>query len=217
MNRTKIVTLLLAVLVLVAVGHHQLVQMSKQALDTHLVALAQAQANATATPTPTPGPSPSPSPSPPPPILGRMTGGGSLFFTPDGALLAPISTEVRVTKGFQIHCGNPPEAPNNLEVNWPSANNFHLENLTLGVCILLGPPNPPAAPFNEFIGAGTGKLNGTDGASISFVFIDNGEPGNNDTGTITITDPFGTQVLFVPTTNVHNGNFQAHACNPSCN
>jgi hypothetical protein len=113
--------------------------------------------------------------------------------------------------------GNPPEPPNNLEVNWPSANNFHLENLTLGVCILLGPPNPPQAPFNEFIGAGTGKLNGIDGASISFVFIDNGEPGNNDTGTLTITDPFGNVVLFVPTTNVDNGNFQAHACTPSCN
>ena len=37
MNRTKIVTLLLAVLVLVAVGHHQLLRMSKQALNTNLV------------------------------------------------------------------------------------------------------------------------------------------------------------------------------------
>lgn len=42
MNRTKIVTLLLAVLVLVAVGHHQLVQMSRQALNTDLVPAAEA-------------------------------------------------------------------------------------------------------------------------------------------------------------------------------
>jgi hypothetical protein len=42
MNRTKIVTLLLAVLVLVAVGHHQLVQMSRQALNTQLVPAAEA-------------------------------------------------------------------------------------------------------------------------------------------------------------------------------
>ncbi len=42
MNRTKIVTLLLAVLVLVALGHHQLVQMSQQALNTQLVPAADA-------------------------------------------------------------------------------------------------------------------------------------------------------------------------------
>src|SRR5579864_4592193 len=42
MNRTKIVTLLLAVLVLVAVGHHQLTQMSRQALNTQLVPAAEA-------------------------------------------------------------------------------------------------------------------------------------------------------------------------------
>ncbi len=203
MNRTKIVTLLLAVLVLVALGHHQLVQMSNRALDTPLVTLAQAQSTASPTPTPIPG---------------RMTGGGSLFVTEDGSAVPDSSTiEIRVTQGFQIHCGAPPEPPNNLEVNWPTGNNFHLENLTLGVCILLGPPNPPAAPFNEFIGAGTGKLNGIDGASISFIFIDNGEPGTHDTGSMTITDPFGHVVLTVPTTVLDNGNFQAHACTPSCN
>jgi hypothetical protein len=41
-------------------------------------------------------------------------------------------------------------------------NNFHLENLTLGECVLdltLKIPNPPVAPFNKFIGAGTGRLN----------------------------------------------------------
>ena len=42
MNRTKILTLLLAVLALVAVGHHQLTQMSKQVLNTQLVPAAEA-------------------------------------------------------------------------------------------------------------------------------------------------------------------------------
>ena len=42
MNRTKIVTLLLAVLVLVAVGHHQLVQMSTKTLNTPLITTADA-------------------------------------------------------------------------------------------------------------------------------------------------------------------------------
>jgi hypothetical protein len=201
----KILTLSFLLLALVAIVNHQLGN-SSHLLNTSLISAAQAQG----TPTPSPTPTPTPTPTPPP-ILGRMTGGGSLFFTADDT-----SVEVRTTRGFEIHCGNPPEAPNSLEVNWPG-NKFHLENLTLGVCILLGPPNPPAAPFNEFIGAGTGKLNGIDGASISFVFIDNGEPGTSDTGTLTITDTFGNQVLFVPTTLLHNGNFQAHACTPSCN
>jgi hypothetical protein len=42
MRSTKMVTLLLAVLALVAVGHHQLAQMSKQALNTQLVPAADA-------------------------------------------------------------------------------------------------------------------------------------------------------------------------------
>jgi hypothetical protein len=57
MNRTKILTLLLAVLALVAVGHHQLVQMSKQAMNTPLVPLAYAGA---VSPTPTASPTPTP-------------------------------------------------------------------------------------------------------------------------------------------------------------
>ncbi len=56
MNRTRIVMLLLVVLVLVAVGHHQLAQLSKQALNTPLVPMAYAQATPTVTPTPTPTP-----------------------------------------------------------------------------------------------------------------------------------------------------------------
>jgi hypothetical protein len=56
MNRTRIVMLLLVVLVLVAVGHHQLAQLSKQALNTPLVSTAYAQAGPTVTPTVTPTP-----------------------------------------------------------------------------------------------------------------------------------------------------------------
>jgi hypothetical protein len=42
MSRTKIIMLLLAVVALVAVGHHQLTQMSRQALNTQLVPAAEA-------------------------------------------------------------------------------------------------------------------------------------------------------------------------------
>ena len=56
MNRTKIVMLLLVVLVLIAVGHHQLVQISNQALGIHLGPLAQAQSDSYPQPQPKPQP-----------------------------------------------------------------------------------------------------------------------------------------------------------------
>jgi hypothetical protein len=134
-----------------------------------------------------------------PEVSGRMTGGGSVFRT-DGA---------RVTRGFEIHCDL--SVPNNLEVNWPGGNKFHLTSLTSAVCtddaaII---QDPPAADFDTFIGDGTGKLNGVDGATIHFVFVDAGEPGKNDTALIEITDTGGTVVLDVSGF-IDVGNLQAH-------
>jgi hypothetical protein len=54
MNRTRIVMLLLVVLVLVAVGHHQVAQFSKHVLNTPLVSTAYAGPVASPTVTPTP-------------------------------------------------------------------------------------------------------------------------------------------------------------------
>jgi hypothetical protein len=155
-----------------------------------------------------------------------MTGGGSVFIGGDTAATikkagsqADVTGLIRVTHGFEIHCGAPPPTPNSLEVNWPGdveENNFHLENLTLGECILdptLKIPNPPVAPFNKFIGAGTGRLNGVAGASISFIFTDQGEPGTSDTESMTISDAFNNVVLVVPTTALTFGNHQAHKTN----
>ncbi len=158
---------------------------------------------------------------------GRMTGGGSVFVASENITVHMNggTDAFRVTHGFEIHCGSdanhagPP--PNNLEVNWPG-HQFHMDNLTLGHCgcnpILL-PPNPPTAGFNEFVGAGTGKLDGVDGASISFIFTDQGEPGIHDTESMTIMDHSGSAVLSFGTTNLTFGNHQAHtgsgvhACN----
>jgi len=71
---------------------------------------------------------------------GRMTGGGSVFVG---------SNNMRVTHGFEIHCGsdkNPGRpGPNNLEVNWPD-HQFHMKTVTLGHCecnSALLPPSPP--------------------------------------------------------------------------
>jgi hypothetical protein len=140
-------------------------------------------------------------PTPTPGAVGRMTGGGSVF-TVDG---------IRVTRGFQIHCDL--RAPNNLEVNWDGGNNFHLTQLTSAVCTdTPAIEEPPSAPFDTFTGAGIGKLNNQPGASIQFIFVDKGEPGNEDTALIRIFDPNGVQVLEVSGL-MDRGNIQAHRDN----
>lgn len=134
----------------------------------------------------------------------RMTGGGSVFG----------SGKDRVTHGFEIRC-NPDDPRQNIEVNWPHANNFHLLDMTTATCI--DDPAldeaPPVAGFDTYIGTGTGKLNGVDGATIQFTFTDDGEPGKNDTAHIVIRDPNGTVVLDVDGT-LNFGNHQAHKATP---
>ncbi len=137
----------------------------------------------------------------------RMTGGGSVFKA-DGS---------RVTHGFELHC-DINKLPNRLEVNWPgtgkgknSENNFHLEQLNTVVCSddpLLHAEKPNDS-WDTYTATGTGKLNGVLGATASWVFTDNGEPGKNDTMTITIKDKNGNIVLTV-SGNLHDGNQQAH-------
>jgi hypothetical protein len=133
---------------------------------------------------------------------GRMTGGGSVF-TAEGE---------RVTHGFEIHCDL--REPNNIEVNWPGGNNFHLTELTGALCT--DSPaidqNPPVAPFDTFIGTGTGKLNNVDGARIEFVFVDAGEPGTLDTVSIQVFDENNNLVLDVSGP-LDRGNQQAHRDN----
>jgi hypothetical protein len=141
----------------------------------------------------------------PPSATGRMTGGGSVILA-DGT---------RVTHGFEIHC-DITDVPNNLEVNWPAANNFHMDTLTSAVCTDHDPQinnAPPAAEFDTFVGHGTGKLNGVPGATIVFTFVDAGEPGTKDTAAYLIKDHLGNVVLNVPTLFLTKGNQQAHTDN----
>jgi hypothetical protein len=147
-------------------------------------------------------------PDVPPGVPGRMTGGGSVFTIDD----------VRVTRGFEIHCDL--REPNNLEVNWPG-NKFHTTELTSAVC--LDSPaieEPPAAPFDTFIGTGVGKLNNKPGARIEFTFVDAGEPGVFDTARIKVYDANNNLVLDVPGDPnlpgyLDKGNIQAHKDNKS--
>lgn len=138
---------------------------------------------------------------------GRMTGGGSVFRIDD----------VRVTRGFQIHCDL--RKPNSLQVNWPG-NKFHLTELTSAVCndtnAVQAPPQ--SSPFDTFEGTGNGRLNNVAGARIEFVFVDAGEPGTSDTARIQVFDVNDDLVLDVPgDPNVPGflrfGNLQTHRDN----
>lgn len=136
-------------------------------------------------------------------IAGRMTGGGSVWI--DGIRVFGN----RVTRGFEIHCDL--RNPNNVQVNWHGGNRFHMTELTSAVCT----ENPaivqfpPSADFDTFTGEGTGLLNGAPGARIEFVFVDAGEPGNQDTASIRIYDASAVLVLEVSGF-LDRGNMQAH-------
>ncbi|MCD4810302.1 MAG: hypothetical protein K8R17_10435 [Methanosarcinales archaeon] len=133
------------------------------------------------------------------PAKGRMTGGGSVF-TGDNA---------RVTLGFEIHCDL--SKPNNLQVNWPDGNKFHMLELTSAICTDDPKinPKPPVAPLDTFTGVGTGRFNGVEGATIYFTFVDKGEPGKSDTAWIQILDNGEQEVLNVYGS-MKYGNLQAH-------
>ena len=145
---------------------------------------------------------------------GRMTGGGKFEFD-------NISTSGDGGGGFTLHCNlaaSPPH-PQNLVVTFKDANNkeneFKLVNLDYARCT----DDPtidqgPNADFDTFVGKGTGTLrigNGPamDGYRIEFMFVDAGEPGNADYGTLTIYGP-GDVVIRTASGQVDRGNLQAH-------
>ena len=126
--------------------------------------------------------------------------GGSAGIAVDGG-------RIKVTQGFELHCGTPPSEPNNLEINWPG-HRFHLDTLSSAFCYDapgIGPA-PPVAAFDTMIGQGTGSLDGVPGAKISFTFADAGEPGTSDTIAIKIN---GGAALNV-SGSLWSGNLQAH-------
>lgn len=142
-----------------------------------------------------------PPPPPPPSLPGRMTGGGSVFMG-----------DVRFTHGFELHC-DPNQLPNTLEVNWPD-NRFHLTSLTSVVCTddpALN-PLPRKAGFDTYTATGVGLWNGQPGATIEFVFTDDGEPGTKDHAMMAITPPGGGTPVVVDGYLV-KGNHQAHWVN----
>lgn len=130
----------------------------------------------------------------------RMTGGGTV-----------VGSAGTTSRGFIIRCDLTSKLPNRLEVNWDGGNKFHLDKLTYAQCTddpAIGPA-PPAAGFDTFVGTGTGRLNGVDGATIGFKFTDAGEPGTSDTASIIVKDKNGNTVMTASGFLV-GGNNQAH-------
>lgn len=138
------------------------------------------------------------------PGIGRFTGGGKQV-TVDG---------VAVTKGFEVDC-DLHQPSNNLEINWQSggkAHQFHMLAFTEAICSWTGSPLPPKAPVNTINGTGTGRYDGTDGYTVIFELVDNGEPGSNDEAAFVVYpngDPLH-PVLNVPLEFITGGNIQAH-------
>jgi len=149
----------------------------------------------------------------PEPALGRMTGGGGSITIDD----------ILITKGLTLHCDI--TLSNNLEINWPD-NKWHLTKpITSAECIddPAVDPFPPVAPFDTFIGEGSGELNGVEGSIVRFIFVDSGEPGGKaDTAAIWIWAPgadpdVDAPVLDLPLSLTDRGNLQAHYDQPHGN
>jgi len=142
------------------------------------------------------------------PSLGRFTGGGRQIRLSDG---------LKITRGLTIHCDL--LLSNNLEVNWPTGNKFHmLEHLETVECS--DDPSihqqPPPAPLDTLIGKGSGRYNNQPGYTVEFTLVDAGEPGGNDQMGIKIyltADPSNV-VLDVPLQQLTGGNLQAHYDQP---
>ncbi len=153
--------------------------------------------------------------------LGRMTGGGVIRL--DGYINGEL-VQVKFTHGFTLHCDN--LLSNNLEINW-GGNQWHIEKESLEHIECLDAPDvapePPPAPFDTFIAAATGRLNGEWGSHIAFTLQDAGEPGGkNDKAGLAIwavgDDPHSTDpIIVVPFDYIVNGNLQAHYDQPHGN
>jgi len=142
------------------------------------------------------------------PTLGRFTGGGRQIRLGDG---------VRITRGLTIHCDL--KLSNNLQINWPTGNKFHMTEHLETVACTDDPAihqQPPPAPLDTLIGRGTGRYNNVPGYTIEFTLVDAGEPGGNDRSAFRIyqtSDPANV-VLDVPLQQLDGGNLQAHYDQP---
>jgi hypothetical protein len=140
-------------------------------------------------------------PPPPPPSSQRMTGGGSIS-----------DQGLTVSHGFTLHCDSTtPGLAQRLQVNWGKGNKFHLTEISTAACsdgATISEGNPIAG-FDTYVGTGTGRYNGVDGATAEWTVADAGEPGKDDHFHILIRDVGGAVVLERSGV-LSVGNHQAH-------
>ena len=135
------------------------------------------------------------------PGTGRFTGGGKQV-TVDG---------IAVTKGFEVDC-DLHQPSNNLEINWGS-NHFHMTAFLSAVCTFVKKPNPPTAPVNTIVATGTGRYNNSNGYTVEFTLIDNGEPGTSDEISFKVYETANPSNVVLDTGGLNfisGGNVQAH-------
>lgn len=133
---------------------------------------------------------------------GRMTGHGHLTTTDYGRVQWEFRNSVCGADRFP-----------DLKVAWGGGERFVLTSYQTPLECHDTPADEgnPRAGFDTIIGQGMGRLNGVSGASATFRFTDSGEPGRNDTATITILDPDGEPVLELENVRASGGgNHQAH-------
>jgi hypothetical protein len=131
---------------------------------------------------------------------GRMTGQGTID-----------SSYGRSHHVFRNSICNRDKFPD-LMVWWPG-NRFKLTSYSSPLTCVDTPADEgnPRAGFDTIVGQGEGTLNGESGATASFRFTDAGEPGRNDTATITIVNADGDVVFQLNNARIAaGGNHQAH-------
>lgn len=132
------------------------------------------------------------------PVGPRMSGGGSVHATRDEW----------ITHGFTLHC-DPDAPPNSLDIEWPGGR-FHLEAMTSSLCTddPAIQPDAPGAPFDTCRGAGTGRYNDEEDATVEWTFTDAGASGVEDRAVMTVRDAAGEVLLDVSATLTY-GNHEA--------
>ena len=132
---------------------------------------------------------------------GRMTGACTVF-----------SSYGRSHHVFRNSVCNSDRFPD-LKVQWDGGNRFDLTSYSSPLRCLdtAADEGQPRAGFDTIVGQGEGTLNGVSGATASFRFTDDGEPGRDDTATIRIMDRNGNVVFQITDAKItEGGNHQAH-------
>ena len=117
----------------------------------------------------------------------------------------------KVNYGFLMPCD--PNKSGNLQIKWNKKDNrFDLKKVVTATCLddpaIL--PNPARDGFDTHRGTGTGKYNGSSGATVEWTFTDAGKSGNNDTAAIIIKDAVGNIVLSFSGTLNEKGDNKTH-------